>query len=237
MISSASSTAAPESARRGGRRRPSRPRRGSGRMTISPNRPPKTARSPAALPGTGITRTAVVLWLITPMATSSAIRAARVSASVSPGTAIMSRPTEQTAVIASSFARVRSPSSTALRQRRVLADGDERAREAADRRRGEAPALLDRVVQKRQRGRRARGADPDDAHRLEDLADAVADLRRRGQRQVDDPEGDAEPRGDLAADQLADARDAEGRALDLLGDLAQRRRCAARARAGPRAPP
>ena len=39
-------------------------------------------------------------------------RSARVSASVSPGTAIMSRPTEQTAVIASSLARVRSPRST-----------------------------------------------------------------------------------------------------------------------------
>ena len=47
------------------------------------------------------------------MATSSAIKAASVSASVSPGTAIMSRPTEQTAVIASSLASVRSPRSTA----------------------------------------------------------------------------------------------------------------------------
>ena len=184
-----------------------------------------------------MTRTAVVLWLMTPMATSSAIRAARVSASVSPGTAIMSRPTEQTAVIASSLARVRSPSLDRVGQRGVLADGDERAREAADRRRGEAAPFLHRVVQERERGGRARGADPGDAHRLEDLADAVADLRRRGEREVDDPEGDAEPRGDLAADQLADAGDAERGALDLLGDLAQGRPASRRARSGPRRPP
>src|ERR1700682_1467657 len=117
---------------------------------------------------------------MTPMATSSAIRAARVSASVSPGTAIMSRPTEQTAVIASSLARVRSPCSTAL------------ARAASSLTATNAPE-----------------------------SPPTADLRRRGQRQIDDPEGDPEPRSDLAADQLADPRDPEGGALDLLGDLAQ----------------
>ena len=154
----------------------------------------------AALPGTGITRTAVVLWLITPMATSSAIRAARVSASVSPGTAIMSRPTEQTAVIASSLARVRSPSAAASASGAILADGDERAREAADRRRGEAAALLHRVVQQARarpstRARRSgRRPSPGGSRRR-----CRPTCGRRGEREVDDPERHARaarrPRG------------------------------------------
>ena len=58
-------------------------------------------------------RTAVVLLLMTPMAASSAMMAEMVSAEVSPGTAIMSRPTEQTQVIASSLSSVRAPFSAA----------------------------------------------------------------------------------------------------------------------------
>ena len=130
-----------------------------GRMAISPNRPPKTARSPAALPGTGITRTAVVLWLMTPMATSSAIRAGEglgvgvagdgdhVEADRADGRHRLELGEGQVAV------------STASRQRGVLAHGDERAGEAADGRGGEAAPLLHRVVQQRERGRRAGGAD------------------------------------------------------------------------------
>ena len=57
----------------------------------------------------GITRTAVVLVLTTPIAISSAIRPEITSAVVSPGTATMSIPTEHTAVIASSFSRVSAP--------------------------------------------------------------------------------------------------------------------------------
>ena len=49
-----------------------------------------------------------------PMAASSAIIAAMVSAGVSPGRTIMSRPTEHTAVIASSFSRESVPSAVAL---------------------------------------------------------------------------------------------------------------------------
>ena len=44
-----------------------------------------------------------------PIAASSAMMAASVSGSVSPGTTIISRPTEQTAVIASSFSIARQP--------------------------------------------------------------------------------------------------------------------------------
>ena len=51
----------------------------------------------------GMSLTAVVLEFTMPIAASSAITAESTSAVVSPGTTIISRPTEQTAVIASSF--------------------------------------------------------------------------------------------------------------------------------------
>ena len=54
-------------------------------------------------------RTAVVFWLIIPMAASSAMMADSVAAVVSPGTAIISNPTEQTQVIASSFSKDSAP--------------------------------------------------------------------------------------------------------------------------------
>ena len=54
-------------------------------------------------------RTAVVLVLTMPMAASSAMMAEMVSALVSPGTAIMSSPTEQTQVMASSLSSVSAP--------------------------------------------------------------------------------------------------------------------------------
>ena len=57
--------------------------------------------------------TAVVFWLIIPMAASSAIMPDNVDAGVSPGIAIMSSPTEHTQVIASSFSMVRAPHSAA----------------------------------------------------------------------------------------------------------------------------
>ena len=59
-------------------------------------------------------RTAVVLLLTMPMAASSAMMAAIVEAGVSPGTAIISRPTEHTQVIASSFSRLSAPRAAAL---------------------------------------------------------------------------------------------------------------------------
>ena len=57
----------------------------------------------------GMTLTAVVLELIMPIAASSAIRAEITSGVVSPGMTIISKPTEQTAVIASSFSMQRAP--------------------------------------------------------------------------------------------------------------------------------
>ena len=79
-----------------------------------PNKPPNSTISPTFCPLAGIIRTAVVLWLITPIAASSAIIAAIVSAVVSPGIAIISNPTEQIAVIASNFSKFNKPFSTAL---------------------------------------------------------------------------------------------------------------------------
>ena len=69
--------------------------------------------SPSDLPMAGISRTAVVLVLITPMAISSAMMPAMASTEVSPGMAIMSRPTEHTQVIASSFSMDSAPSTAA----------------------------------------------------------------------------------------------------------------------------
>ncbi len=66
-------------------------------------------RVPTTLPGAGMRRTAVVLELTMPMAASSAMMAERVAAVVSPGTAIMSKPTEHTQVMASSLSRWRAP--------------------------------------------------------------------------------------------------------------------------------
>src|SRR5688572_32174265 len=63
-----------------------------------PSRPPNSTMSPTSRPGTGIIRTAVVLLFMTPMAISSAMMAAIVSADVDPGTATMSIPTEHTLV-------------------------------------------------------------------------------------------------------------------------------------------
>ena len=74
-----------------------------------------------------MSRTAVVLLLIMPIAASSAMIAAIVSAGVSPGIAIMSRPTEQTAVIASSLSMVMKPCSRRLDHAGVLGHRDEGA--------------------------------------------------------------------------------------------------------------
>ena len=59
-----------------------------------------------------MTRTAVVLLLIMPMAISSAMMPETVSGPAEPGMAIISSPTEQTQVMASSFSRERAPAVT-----------------------------------------------------------------------------------------------------------------------------
>ena len=86
----------------------------TGRTGHPPRRPPNSTHSPAFLPGAGIRRTAVVLLFTIPIANSSAIMPETVVAGVSPGIAIISSPTEQTVVIASSFSRQIEPCFTAL---------------------------------------------------------------------------------------------------------------------------
>ena len=78
-----------------------------------PSSPPKLTISPTFLPHAGMTRTAVVLVFATPIEISSAIIALITASVVSPGMTIISSPTEQTAVIASSFSIVSVPHLTA----------------------------------------------------------------------------------------------------------------------------
>src|ERR1044072_232517 len=85
----------------------------TGMIGALPSNPPYSTMSPTSRPGTGMIRTAVVLLFITPIASSSAMIAAIVSAEVDPGTATMSMPTEQTLVHASSFESDNAPTSAA----------------------------------------------------------------------------------------------------------------------------
>ena len=78
-----------------------------------PSRPPNSSVSPSFLPIAGMRRTAVVFVFTIPIAASSAIIAEIVSGAISPGTTIISSPTEHTAVIASSFSMLRVPATAA----------------------------------------------------------------------------------------------------------------------------
>ena len=83
-------------------------------------------------------RTAVVLELTIPIAASSAIIAEIVDAEVSPGTAIMSNPTEHTQVIASSLSRNKSPDSAAA----IIPSSSETGMKAPER----PPTWLDAIT-------------------------------------------------------------------------------------------
>ena len=73
----------------------------------------------------------MVLLFTMPMAASSAMMAEMVSAEVSPGTAIISRPTEQTQVMASSLSTHKRPRLGGGDHALVLADRDKGAGQAA----------------------------------------------------------------------------------------------------------
>src|SRR5215213_8754650 len=161
-----------------------------------PRRPPNSTTSPTFLPGAGMMRTAVVLLFMTPMAISSAMMAAMVSAEVSPGTATMSSPTEQTLVIASSFSNVSAPSCAAS----IIAESSETGMKA--------PLIPPTALE---------------PQRLEDLPDRVARRRRRRERQVDNAEAEPQPPRGLAPDEFAGARELEGELLDQLRHLVERR--------------
>jgi len=121
-----------------------------------------------------MSRVAVVLQLMTPIAISSAMMAESVSVEVSPGMATMSSPTEQTLVMASSFSRHRCPWRARLGDVEVLAHRYEGAAQPADPRTGEGAALLDGVVQQGQGGRGPRNPDGQQPQTLKNLPDAVA---------------------------------------------------------------
>ena len=87
---------------------------------------------------------------------------------------------------------------------------------------GEDAALLHGVVEHGQNGRRAGSADRGEAHRLEDLAHAVAHGGRRRQGEVGHAERQVQALGDLVADDLAHAGDLVGRVLDDLGGIRDR---------------
>ena len=120
------------------------------------------------------------------------------------------------------FLQRERPVSDGLAQRLVFHHRDERAAQPADRRRGERTAFLHGVVQQHHRRSRTGGTDGLHAHRLVNLADGVADFRRRREGEIDHAERDVEPAGDFAPDQLARPRDAESGVLDLLRDFIQR---------------
>ena len=121
--------------------------------------------------------------------------------------------------MASSFSMVRQPRLGGVDHAVVLADGDERARQAADMVGGHDAALLDGVVQQGEAGGGAAAAAGLKAHLLEDVGHAVAHGGGGGQRQVDDAGGHAQLLGGEVGHQLAHAGDLEGRPLHQLGHL------------------
>ena len=187
-----------------------------------PSRPPNATVSPTCLPGAGMMRTAVVLLLIMPMAASSAMMAEIVSAGVSPGTAIMSRPTEHTHVMASSFSIVRRPASAAAIMPASSDTGMNAPESPPTWDDAMTPPFFHRVVEQRERCRGAGPADGLQSHLLEHGGHAVADGGRRRERQVHDAERHAQPRGRLLRHELAHARDAEGRLFHRLGHDVER---------------
>ena len=101
----------------------------------------------------------------------------------------------------------------------VLGHRDKRAGQSADRAGRHQPALLDRVIEKRQCRRRSMRPAGFKAHFLQNARHAVAHGGCRGEGQVDHAERHAQPPGRFPRHQLAHTRDAEGRFLDALGHL------------------
>ena len=111
----------------------------------------------------------------------------------------MSSPTEHTQVIASSLSIVSVPLARGGDHALVLGDRDKRAGKSADVAGGHDAALLDRVVEQRERGGRAVRAADVKPHLLENARNAVADGGRRREGEVDDAERHIEPSGRLGA--------------------------------------
>ena len=143
----------------------------TGMIGALPNNPPNSTISPTSRPGTGMIRTAVVLLFITPIAISSAMIAAIVSADVEPGTATISIPTEQTLVHASSLASDNAPTCAAS----IIPASSDTGMKAPLMPPTDplaiAPPFLTASVNKRERGGRAVSAGSFESHRLDDVGD------------------------------------------------------------------
>ena len=133
----------------------------------------------------------------------------------------MSRPTEHTQVMASSFSSESAPASTAAIMPASSDTGIKRPK-GAHAGAGHDAALLDGIVEHGERAGRAgatAGAHADD---LEDARDGVADGGRGSQRQVDNALFDTQATGGLAAHELAGTGDLKGGLLNLFGDFHHR---------------
>lgn len=84
---------------------------------------------------------------MTPMAASSAMMAAIVSAGVSPGMATMSSPTEHTQVMASKLFQIQRAALHGMNHADILTDGNEGTTQAANMVTGHDAALLDGIIE------------------------------------------------------------------------------------------
>ncbi len=100
----------------------------------------------------------------------------------------------------------------------VLTDRNEGSGEAADIGGCHDAALFDLVVEQGEGCSGSGCASALKAHLAEDIRDTVADCGCGSQGQVDDAEGDAEPAGCLAGDELSDTGDLEGGLFDSLAE-------------------
>ena len=147
--------------------------------------------------------------------------AAMVSAGVSPGMAIMSRPTEQTLVMASSFSSTRCPWPTASARAASSLTGMKAPLSPPTELEANMPPFFTASLSMATAAVEPGRTDAADAQGLEDFADAVAHGGRGGQRKIDDAERHAQFGGHLAADQFAHPRHAEAGDLDLFGQIAE----------------
>ena len=128
-------------------------------------------------------------------AISSAITPAMEAAEVSPGTAIISRPTEQTQVIASSFSIVRAPCCHRIDHSLILTDRNECAAQTAHIGGSHNAALFHLIVEKCQGSRGSRRARTLQTDLLKNLRNAVTHSRCRSQGKIDNTKRNAQTAG------------------------------------------
>ena len=193
-----------------------------GMIGAAPSRPPNSTMSPTFLPMAGMTRTAVVLVLTTPMAISSAIRPEMTSAVVSPrngyhvdadradcghGFELFERERARLCGRDHAF---------------VLGDRDESAGQTADTRGRHDAALLDRVVEHARGSRSCRSAPQTSrptSSRMRATESPMAGVGASDRSTM--PNGTSETLACERADELTHAGDLERSLLDDVRDLAE----------------